>query len=34
MGRNKTDTKVKQETHQNKTKKQTDHDMYTVTVAD
>ena len=26
MGRNKTDYKVKQETHQNKTRKQTDHD--------
>ena len=27
MGRNKTDTKVKQVTHQNKTRKPTDHDM-------
>ena len=26
MGRNETDTKVKQVTHQNKTRKQTDHD--------
>ena len=26
MGRNKTDTKVNPETHQNKTRKQTDHD--------
>ena len=28
MGRNKTDSKVKQVTHQNKTRKQTDHDTY------
>ena len=27
MGKNKTDTKVKQVTHKNKTRKQTDHDM-------
>ena len=31
MGRNKTDTKVKHVTHQNKTRKPTDHDRMAIT---